>query len=213
MSQRVRVVVADDHPLFRDGMVRAIELRPSLELVGEATDGRQALDLARELAPDVLLLDARMPELDGLQVLQALRREQRPVRVVMFSAFVDGPVVHQALAGGAVGYLPKSAERDEVCEAIEAAARGDSTLHPSLQGVLLEQLRAQGVDDDRPVLTDREQEILALIAEGLSAPGVAARLHLAPGTVKTHLGHLYEKLGVSDRAACVAEAMRRGLLE
>jgi len=210
---RVRVLVADDHPLFRDGMARAVRDRPSLELVGEASDGREALELSRELSPDVLLLDARMPELDGLQVLNALRREHSPTRVVIFSAFTDGPLVHQALAGGAAGYLPKNAERDAVCEAIEAVARGEIVLDPSLQGRLLEQVRAQGAAGDRPVLTEREQEVLALIAEGLTAPAVAARLHLAPGTVKTHLGHLYEKLGVSDRAACVAEAMRRGLLE
>jgi two-component system nitrate/nitrite response regulator NarL len=210
---RVRVLVADDHPLFRDGMVRAVRERPSLELVGEAADGRAALELARALAPDVLLLDTRLPELDGLQVLNALRREHSPARVLMFSAFTDGPLVHQAIAAGAAGYLPKSAERDAVCEAIEAVARGEVVLDPSLQAGLLEQVRAHGVAADRPVLTEREQQILALIAEGLTAPAVAARLHLAPGTVKTHLGHLYEKLGVSDRAACVAEAMRRGLLE
>ena len=210
---RVRVLVADDHPLFRDGMVRAVRGRPSLELVGEAADGRAALELARELGPDVLLLDARLPQLDGMQVLNALRREHSPTRVLMFSAFTDGPLVHQAIAAGAAGYLPKSAERDAVCEAIEAVARGEVVLDPSLQAGLLEQVRAHGVAAERPVLTEREQQILALIAEGLTAPAVGARLHLAPGTVKTHLGHLYEKLGVSDRAACVAEAMRRGLLE
>jgi two-component system nitrate/nitrite response regulator NarL len=214
MSQRrVRVLVADDHPMFRDAMARAVRERPTLELVGDAADGRVALRLARELAPDVLLLDARMPELDGLQVLNALRREASPTRVLLLSAFTDGALIHEALSAGAAGYLPKSSERDDVCEAIERVARGESVLDPSLQGGLLEEVRARGVAGERPVLTQREQEILALIAEGLSAPAVGARLHLAPGTVKTHLGHLYEKLGVSDRAACVAEAMRRGLLE
>jgi len=210
---RVRVVVADDHPLFRDGIARAVRGRPSLELVGEAADGRTALELSRTLEPDVLLLDTRLPELDGLQVLNALQRERSPTRILMFSAFTDGPLVHRAIAAGAAGYLPKNAERDAVCEAIEAVARGAVVLDPSLQAGLLEQVRAHGVAADRPVLTEREQQILVLIAEGLTAPAVAARLHLAPGTVKTHLGHLYEKLGVSDRAACVAEAMRRGLLE
>src|SRR5690242_1887850 len=121
---RVRVVVADDHPLFRDGIARAVRGRPSLELVGEAADGRAALELSRTLAPDVLLLDTRLPELDGLQVLNALQRERSPTRVLMFSAFTDGPLVHRAIAAGAAGYLPKSAERDAVCEAIEAVARG-----------------------------------------------------------------------------------------
>ena len=136
-----------------------------------------------------------------------------PPRVLVLSAFVDGAVVHRALAAGAAGYLAKSAERAVVCDAVEAIARGDTVLDPSLQSALVAEVRAQGVESDRPWLTEREREVLVLVAEGLSAPAIGKRLHLAPGTVKTHLGHLYEKLGVSDRAACVAEAMRRGLLE
>ena len=121
--------------------------------------------------------------------------------------------MHSVLAAGAAGYLAKTVERAEVCDAIEAVARGETVLPPSLQAGLVAEVRALGAAPERPWLTEREHEVLVLIAEGLSAPGVAARLHLAPGTVKTHLGHLYDKLGVSDRAACVAEAMRRGLLE
>jgi two-component system nitrate/nitrite response regulator NarL len=209
----VTVLVADDHPLFRDGIVRAVRERASLTLVGEAADGREALERIRELVPDVVVLDMKLPELDGLQILAALRRDAVPSRVLILSAFTDGGVVHGALSAGAAGYLPKSVERAEVCDAIEAVARGGTVLDPSLQEGLLAAVRASGAAADRPWLTEREHEILVLIAEGLSAPGVAARLHLAPGTVKTHLSHLYEKLGVSDRAACVAEAMRRGLLE
>jgi two-component system nitrate/nitrite response regulator NarL len=210
---RVRVLVAEDHPLFRDGIVRAIRERPNLELVGEAADGREALDLAHELRPDVIVLDIKLPELDGLQVLNALRRDASPSRVLALSAFTDGAVVHSAIAAGAAGFVPKSVERSDVCDAIEAIARGDTVLAPELQAALVAEVRAQGAAPDRPWLTEREHEVLVLIAEGLSAPAVADRLHLAPGTVKTHLGHLYDKLGVSDRAACVAEAMRRGLLE
>ncbi|MGZ4268481.1 MAG: response regulator [Solirubrobacteraceae bacterium] len=209
----VTVLVADDHPLFRDGIVRAIRERPGLEVVGEAADGREALERARELRPDVIVLDVRLPEVDGLQVLSALRRDGIPSRALALSAFTEGPLVHGVLSAGAAGYLPKTAERSAVCDAIEAISRGDTVLDPSLQSVLVAEVRAQGPASDRPLLTTREGEVLALLAEGLSAPAIGARLHLAPGTVKTHLGHLYEKLGVSDRAACVAEAMRRGLLE
>jgi len=210
---RVKVLVAEDHPLFRDGIVRAMRERPALDVVGEASGGREALRLARELAPDVLVLDVKLPDLDGLQVVTALRRDGLPVRVLALSAFTEGPLVHGMIAAGASGYLPKSAEREQVCDAVEAIARGETVLDPALQAALLAEVRAQGAVGDRPVLSVREHEVLVLIAEGLSAPAIGERLHLAPGTVKTHLAHLYDKLGVSDRAACVAEAMRRGLLE
>ena len=207
------MLVADDHPLFRDGIVRAVRERPTLRLVGEASDGREALARIRELAPDVAVLDLKLPELDGLQIVRALRRDGVPSRVLMLSAFTDGPVVHELLSAGAAGFLPKSVERVEVCDAIESLARGNTVLEPSLQDGLLAAIRAGGAQAEQPWLTDREREILGLIAEGLTAPGIGEHLHLASGTVKTHLSHLYEKLGVSDRAACVAEAMRRGLLE
>jgi two-component system nitrate/nitrite response regulator NarL len=209
----ITVVVADDHPLFRDGIVRAVRERPTLTLIGEASDGRGALQRISELRPDVAVLDLKLPGLDGLQVVKALRRDGVGSRVLMLSAFTEGPVVHELLSAGAAGYLSKSVERTQVCDAIEILARGGTMLDSSLQDGLLAAIQAQGAKAQRPWLTDREGEILVLIAEGLSAPGIGARLHLAPGTVKTHLSHLYEKLGVSDRAACVAEAMRCGLLE
>jgi two-component system nitrate/nitrite response regulator NarL len=210
---RVTVLVADDHPLFRDGIARAVSARPDLELVAEAADGREALDRIRELSPAVAVVDLRLPGLDGLEILNAVRRDGLPTRILMLSAATDGPLVFEAVSGGAAGYLSKSADRTEVCDAVAAIARGETVLDPQLQSGLLEEVRARGVADTRPVLTPRETEILRLIAEGLSAPEIGRRLYLSTATVKTHLGHLYEKLGVSDRAASVAEAMRRGLLE
>jgi two-component system, NarL family, nitrate/nitrite response regulator NarL len=210
---RVSVVVADDHPLFRDGIARAMRERPDLELVAEAGNGREALEQIRELRPAVAVLDLSLPELDGLEVLNAIRRDELPTRTLILSASTEGELVHQAVASGASGYLSKSATRADVCDAVAAIARGEMVLDPALQSALLAQVRARGVDDTRPVLTAREREILGLMADGLSAPAIGERLFLSPATVKTHMGHMYEKLGVSDRAACVAEAMRRGLLE
>lgn len=210
---RVTVLIADDHPLFRDGIARAIRARPDLELVGEVGDGRTALEGIRELAPAVAVLDLRLPELDGLEVLNAVRRDALPTKVLLLSAFTDGPLVFEAVSGGAAGYLAKNADRTAVCDAVAAIARGETVLDPTLQSGLLEEVRARGVADTRPVLTPRETEVLRLIADGLSAPQIGRRLFLSTATVKTHTSHLYEKLGVSDRAACVAEAMRRGLLE
>ena len=210
---RVSVLVADDHPLFRDGIVRAVRERPDLNLVGEAADGQSALDLIRRLAPAVAVLDFSLPQLDGLEVLNALRRDGLGTRVLMLSASTEGEIVFRAVSEGAAGYLPKSATREAVCDAVVAVARGQSVLDPDLQTGLLDQVRARGVDDARPVLTAREHEVLSLMAAGMSAPEIGEHLFIAASTVKTHMAHLYEKLGVSDRAACVAEAMRRGLLE
>lgn len=205
-------MVADDHPLYRDGMVRAIKERPDLELVGEAADGRAALDMVAELQPDVAVLDLRMPELDALQVMNAIKRDELPTRVVLVSAFLDGSLVFQAVAAGAAAYLSKDADRNRICDAVAAVARGETVLSPEIQAGIAEEIRARG-RTDRPALSEREREILVQIADGRSAPEIAKQLYLSPATVKSHLQNLYEKLGVSDRAAAVAEAMRRGLLE
>jgi len=208
----VRVVVADDHPLFREAVVRAVRERPELELAGEAGDGREALALVRELRPDVAVLDLKMPELDGLQVLNALQRDGVPTRVILLSAFLDGALAFQAVASGAAGFLSKDADRRRIMETIGAVSRGETVLGPEIQAGLAQEIRLRG-SATRPSLSAREREILGHIAEGRSAPEIAGLLFLSPATVKSHLGALYEKLGVSDRAAAVAEAMRRGLLE
>jgi two-component system nitrate/nitrite response regulator NarL len=206
------VVVADDHPLYRAALAEAIKMRADLELVGEAADGREALDLIVAVAPDVAVLDMRMPELDGQRVLNALVRDKAPTRVLMLTANVDSPAAYEALGAGAAGYLAKEADGDAVCDAIAAVARGETVLAPDVQGGIAREIRMRSAAG-RPSLSPREQEILVLTADGHSAPDIAAKLHLSAATVRSHLQHLYEKLGVSDRAAAVAEAMRRGLLE
>jgi two-component system nitrate/nitrite response regulator NarL len=186
--------------------------RPQLELVGSAGNGREALDAIRELRPDVALLDVKMPELDGMAVVRAVSRDELPTRVVFLSAYVDSAVAYRALAEGAVGFLSKEASSEAVCDAITAAARGETVLSPEVQSGIADEIRLRSAPE-RLSLSARESEVLALIAEGLSAPDIGKRLHLSPATVKGHLQSLYEKLGVSERAAAVAEAMRRGLLE
>jgi two-component system nitrate/nitrite response regulator NarL len=212
MSDRVRVLVADDHPMFRDAIVRAVRERPEFEVVAEAGDGRAALQAIRDERPDVAVLDLRMPELDGLQVATALRRDGIETRVVLLSAFIDGALVYQAVAAGAAAYLTKEADRGEVCDTIAAVARGETVLAPEAQAGLAAEVRLRAAPTG-PALSPREREVLAMVAQGDSAPDIAATLHLSAATIKGHLQSLYEKLGVSDRAAAVAEAMRRGLLE
>ncbi len=211
-APRTRVLVADDHPLYRDGVVRAIKERPDLELVAECDDGRAALEQIRKLEPDVALLDVKMPLLDGTAVLNAVDREKLPTRIAFLSAYIDAAVVYTAVAGGAAAYLSKEADRQEICDAIAAVARGQTIFAPQVQAGIAQEMRMRR-EDDRPALSVREREVLALTANGRSAPQIAEQLYLSTATVKTHLQRLYEKLGVSDRAAAVAEAMRRGLLE
>jgi two-component system nitrate/nitrite response regulator NarL len=207
------VLIADDHPLFREAIARVIAERPDLELVAEAADGRAALEKIRELEPDVAVIDVRMPQLDGSDVLLALREEGLHTNVVFLSAFLDSKTVYDAVAAGANAYLSKEAETGEIVTAILAAARGETILGPEVQTGLAEQIRFREENESRPRLSEREHEVLKLIADGLSTPEIGERIHLSTATVKTHLQHLYEKLGVSERAAAVAEGMRRGLVD
>lgn len=208
---RVRVFVADDHPLYREGVVRAIKERPELELVGQCGDGRAAVAQIQELEPDVLLLDMRLPSLNGIQVITALSDTKSPTRVLVLSAFDDGSLVYDATAAGAHGYVLKDADRQTICDAITAVARGRSYFSTDLHDGLAEQIRAHRYDE-RPRLSARERQILALTAEGRSSPEIARLLFLSTSTVKTHLQNIYEKLEVSDRAAAVAKALREGVL-
>ena len=212
-KQRVRVLVADDHPLYREGIVRAVKDRPDLELVGEAGDGRAALAQIKELEPDVAVLDIRMPGLEGPQVLTALKRDGNATEVLFLSAFMESELAYTTVAEGARGYISKESSRQEICDAIVSVSRGDTALAPQVQSGLANELHRRERSNGRPDLSPRESEVLQLTAEGLSAPDIARQLDVSPTTVKTHLGALYEKLGVSDRAAAVAEGMRRGLLE
>ncbi|MEM6110396.1 response regulator transcription factor [Mycobacterium sp. 050272] len=209
--EKVSVVVGDDHPLFREGVVRALALSGEVNVVGEADDGTQALELIKEHRPDVALLDFRMPGMDGAQVAAAVRSNDLPTRVLLLSAHDEAAIVYQALQQGAAGFLLKDSTRTEIVKAVLDCANGNDVVAPSLAGGLAAQIR-QRAEPSAPVLSAREREVLNRIARGQSIPAIAGELFVAPSTVKTHVQRLYEKLGVSDRAAAVAEAMRQGLL-
>ena len=211
-SSPVRVLVADDHPVFREGMVRALQASGDTEVIAEAGDGRSALAVIEVERPDVALLDYRLPELDGIDVVRAVVRDGLPTRVLMLSAHDDSSVVYEALQAGASGYVLKEASRDEIVAAVRAVARGGSVLPADVAAGLVGEIRLRS-PGDTPALTTREQEILRLIAGGKTSAEIAESLFIGVTTVKTHTQHLFEKLGVSDRAAAVAEAFRRHLIE
>jgi two-component system nitrate/nitrite response regulator NarL len=211
-QKKVRVVVADDHPLYREGVVRALSGSGQVEIVAEAGDGRTALAEIEQHKPDVALLDYKLPGLDGVAITHAVVRDGLLTRVLLLSAFTESGVVYKALETGAAGFVPKEARREQIVDAVLACARGENVLPSDLASGLVSEIRLRAVDD-APALTERESQILRLIAKGKSLPEIAGELFLGVTTVKTHVQHLYEKLGVSDRAAAVAEAMRRGLIE
>ncbi|MGN6427939.1 MAG: response regulator [Leifsonia sp.] len=205
----IRLLVVDDHPVVRDGIVGMMASDLDIEVVGEASDGAEAVGLARTLLPDVVLMDLRMRGMDGVAAIRELTRLGVPSRVVVLTTFDGDADVLPAIEAGATGYLLKDAPRADLLRAIRAAAVGDAVLAPSVASRLVGRVRAA----EDSLLTPRELEVLALVADGATNRAAGARLHLSEATVKTHLLSIYAKLGVGDRAAAVAEGFRRGLLD
>lgn len=207
----IDVVIVEDHPLYRQALAAAIDRHPALRVIGSAGDGEHGLHLLRELRPDVALLDLGLPGIGGMDVLAALD-EHHPTRVLVLSGAEDSTMVYAALAAGAAGYLVKNLEGDGICSSLVAAAAGETVLPRRLQGALASEIR-RSEKRARPLLSERELEVLRLAGDGLTTADVGRRLYVSPATVKSHLASIYEKLGVSDRTAAVAHAIRRGLLE
>jgi DNA-binding NarL/FixJ family response regulator len=202
----VRLLVVDDHPVVRDGIVGMVSSDPEVEVVGQGSDGAEAVAMARALLPDVVLMDLRMPRVDGVAAIRELVALGIPSRVVVLTTYDSESDVLPAIEAGATGYLLKDAPRDELLRAVHAAASGQPVLAPSVTARLVERVRAP------ELLTPRELEVLALVADGATNRAVGARLHVSEATVKTHLLSIYTKLDVGDRAAAVAAGFRRGLL-
>ena len=207
----IRLLVVDDHPVVRDGLCAMFARDPEFEVLGEAGDGVEAVRLARALRPDVILMDLRMPEMDGVTAIAELARHGVTARVLVLTTYDTDSHVLPAIEAGATGYLLKDAPRTELLRAVRAAARGEAVLSPSVASRLMGRVRAPAAGSDGP-LSQRELEVLQLVAAGTTNREAAARLFISEATVKTHLLHIYAKLGVGDRAAAVAEAFNRGLL-
>jgi DNA-binding NarL/FixJ family response regulator len=203
----IRVLVVDDHPVVRSGIVGLLASAPDIEVVGEAADGRAAVDAALALDPQIVLMDLRMPELDG-DAATALILASRPgIRVIVLTTYESDASILTAIEAGASGYLLKAAPQEEILAGIRSVARGEVALAPSIAAMLVGRLKTPAV-----TLSPRETEVLGLVSQGLSNPAIARRLFLGEATVKTHLLHAFEKLQVSDRTRAVTRAMELGLL-
>jgi DNA-binding NarL/FixJ family response regulator len=212
----IRVAVADDQALVRLGLRVLLETEDDLELVGEAVDGRQALALVRDARPDVILMDVRMPVMDGLEALRTIAAEPElaGTRVVVLTTFELDEYVFEALRAGASGFLIKDSEPADILRAIRVAAAGESLLSPAVTRRVIAEFAGRPAPSRGPVLdplTDREREVVALVAEGLSNDEIAARLVVSPATVRTHVGRAMSKLGARDRAQLVVMAFQSGL--
>jgi len=203
----ITVLIADDHPIVRDGL-RGIFTGRGFEVVGEAANGAEAVVLAERLRPDVVLMDLRMPGTDGVAAITELARLGNPARVLVLTTYDTDSDVVPAIEAGATGYLLKDAPREDLFRAVAAAARGEAVLSPAVAGRLMGRMREPAQES----LSQRELEVLTLVARGSTNKEAAKKLFISEATVKTHLIHVYTKLGVKDRAAAVAVAFERGLL-
>ncbi|MBC8504937.1 MAG: response regulator transcription factor [Anaerolineales bacterium] len=217
MTTAIRVIVTDDHVIVRDGLQLILETAEGIEVVGVAADGEQALRLTAEQNPDVILMDLRMPNMDGLTAIEHLQRDHSGVAVVILTTYNEDQMVMRALQAGAKGYILKDVTRESLIRTIQAAARGETLLSPEVMQKVLafsqsppEQPKPK--DSAGITLTDREQEVLEAVATGETNKGIAFQLGISERTVKAHLKTTYDKLGVDSRAAAIAVAAQRGML-
>jgi NarL family two-component system response regulator LiaR len=211
VSEPIRVMLVDDHQMVRNGLGTFLLVHDDLALVGEARNGEEALAVFQHVQPDVVLMDLKMPRMNGVEATRALMKRDPELRVIALTSFKDEELIQEALDAGAIGYLLKDVDADDLAEAIRAAHRGEPTLAPEAAWVLF-QARRRGPElgDD---LTEREREVLALIVKGETNPQIAEQLIISQSTVKTHVSNILSKLGVSTRTEAASLALQKGLVD
>lgn len=207
-----RILIADDHLIIRQGLRLILETEEALDLVGEASDGAEALQLCAELRPDVVLMDLRMPGMDGITAIEKLRQSQPEIAVVILTTFNEDELMLRGIRAGAKGFLLKDTDRGTLFDTIRAAARGETLLKPEIMSRLLQAASAPAPSTNPFNLTEREKEVLAAVALGERSKEIAAKLHITERTVKAHLASIYQKMGVDSRAGAIAIAAQNGLL-
>jgi DNA-binding NarL/FixJ family response regulator len=205
---KIRILIADDHPVVREGLSGMLAGQADFEVIGLAADGDTAVKLQTSLSPDVTLMDLRMPGQDGVEAIKAINALQPSSRIIVLTTYDSDADILRAVEAGATGYLLKDAPREELFRAIRAAARGDSVLAPAVAARLMSQMRAPAEEN----LSSREIEVLDLVARGASNKEIGKHLHISTATVKTHLIHIYGKLGVDGRTAAVTTALEKGII-
>jgi len=212
-SEPIRVLIADDHAVVREGLISIINLEPDMIIVGEATDGAEAVKKAQELLPDIVLMDMVMPRLSGLEAIQQLQQETNPPHILVLSSFADDELIFPAIKSGASGYLLKDSTSEQLFTAIRDVYRGQSSLHPTIARKLISELTASPVDDQALVdgLTSREVEVLMLVARGYSNQKIGRKLSVSEGTVGKHVSNILEKLHLVNRTQAALFALREGL--
>jgi DNA-binding NarL/FixJ family response regulator len=207
-EEKTRILIADDHPIVRDGLRGILTRQPDFEVVGEASNGVEAVTLTDQLHPDIVLMDLNMPELDGVSAIARIKAEHPDTRILVLTTYDSDADILPALESGATGYLLKDTPREELFEAIRAASQGRPQLAPTVAARLMDRMRGP-VEE---ALSSREIDVLKLVARGVNNKEIANRLYITEATVKSHLVHIYGKLGVADRTAAVTKALERGIL-
>ena len=204
----IRVLLVDDHPVVRAGIEGILNSQADIEVVGEASDGIEAICLNQTLQPDVILMDLQMPEMDGITAIKAIHEQANPPHILVLTTYDTDADIVQAIQAGATGYLLKDTPREDFFAAVRRVARGESVLTPVVASRLMARMRAPAEEQ----LSGREIEVLTLVSQGHSNKDIAKQLHISTATIKTHLIHIYGKLGVSDRTAAVITALEKGIL-
>ncbi|HRQ38877.1 MAG TPA: response regulator transcription factor [Chloroflexota bacterium] len=206
--EKIRILIADDHPVVREGLAGMLAGQDDFEVVGLAADGSTAVTLTLSLSPDVTLMDLRMPGLDGVGAIEAIKKAQPDAHILVLTTYDSDADIVRAVAAGATGYLLKDAPREELFRAIRAVARGESVLSPAVASRLMTRMRAPAEEN----LSAREIEVLQLVAKGASNQQIGKELHISTATVKSHLIHIFNKLGVDGRTAAVTVALEKGII-
>jgi len=211
--ESMKVLIADDHPVVREGISAMLNRQPDIEVVGEAENGRECVEKTRELRPDIVLMDLRMPEMDGVEAMRQIAATNPEVRFIVLTTYDNDEYIFKGIEAGARAYLLKDSPREELFKAIRAVHRGESLIQPAVAGKVLDRFAELSRQVQAPeALSDREVDVVKLIAEGTANKEIAVSLHISESTVKTHIQTIFQKLGVSDRTGAVTQAIRKGII-